>query len=84
MRPICVPCQREMKANKTGRVLQLVSDGKPYQLWSSDEWRCEELRGDDAAGYGRGPMVSAEIDPVGYERLLRYEDTHTNVVTISV
>ena len=84
MRPVCVPCKREMKANKTGRVLEVIvrGEGRPYQLWSADEWKCEGCGATVISGYGRGPMVNADVDPDGYAKLRAYEVGVDNVVTI--
>ena len=85
MRPVCVSCKREMRANKTGRVLELLSPAPaPYQLWSCDEWRCEGCGATVLAGYGRGPMFDANVDPQGYAALRAYEAGVGNIVVIAV
>jgi hypothetical protein len=55
MKPICVPCQRFFKPEKTGFYFlegmpfgERVKPGKaeahkwkPYKLWCGDRWKCE-------------------------------------------
>jgi hypothetical protein len=72
-----------MTCAKTGRVLELQSPApEPYQLWSCDEWRCEGCGATVLAGYGRGPMEEAEVNPEGYWALRAYEVADRNLVTI--
>jgi len=85
MRPVCVPCKREMKANKTGCVLELLSPApEPYQLWSGDEWKCDGCGATVITGYGRAAMFDAHADPEGYAAHRAYEAEIDNVVTIEV
>ena len=85
MRPVCVPCKREMSCAKNGRVLELLSPApEPYQLWSADEWRCPVCDATVLSGYGRGPMREAHVDPQEYDALRAYEASANNVMTIEV
>ena len=85
MRPVCVPCTREMACSKTGRVLELLSLATAtYQLWSCDEWLCTGCGAVVLSGYGRGPMVDAHADSEGYRKLRAYEAHAGNIVTIQV
>jgi len=85
MRPVCVPCKREMACSKTGRVLELLSPApEPYQLWSCDEWTCAGCGAVVLSGYGRGPMVEAHVDSEGYRKLRAYEAHADNIVAIEV
>jgi len=85
MRPVCVPCKREMTCSKTGRVLELLSPApQPYQLWSCDEWLCTGCGAVVLSGYGRGPMMDAHANPVDYAALRAYEAQVDNIVTIEV
>ena len=85
MRPVCVPCKQEMRASKTGRVLELLSPApSPYQLWSADEWVCEGCGATVISGYGRAAMFYANVDPEGYAALRAYEASVNNIVTIEV
>ena len=40
MRPVCVECRIPMRASKNDRGYLETSDGKPFRLWSSDEYQC--------------------------------------------
>lgn len=82
-RPVCVTCQREMRCNKNGRILEMISGGEPYQLWSGDEYKCPTCGLAVIARYGSNPIVEA-FDWDGYQRYLNYELEHKNVVSIDV
>ena len=82
-RPVCVNCRREMRCSKTGRVLEMVSAGRPYQLWSVDEFKCPTCGMRVLAGYGRAPMAEG-FDEDRYATMKEYEETEKNVVSIVV
>jgi len=85
MRPVCVLCKREMRANKNGRILELLSPSpEPYQLWSGDEWKCDICGATVIVGYGRAAMFDADANPEGYAKFHTYEKSQDNVVTIEV
>lgn len=82
--PVCVKCRREMRCNKNGRVLEIVSGGFPYQLWSGDEYVCPECGAQVITRYG-GECIAQHYgsdDPDRYERFLQFEKSRNNVVTI--
>jgi len=85
MRPVCVPCKREMACSKTGRVLELLSPAPdPYELWSCDEWTCAGCGAVVLSGYGRHAMFAALTDGPDYAALRAYEAHVNNIVTIEV
>lgn len=58
MRPICVPCNRMMSAEKNGVCFTtLLPDGKRYQLWSGDKWKCPTCGHEIISGVGHSPIA---------------------------
>jgi hypothetical protein len=72
-----------MRCSKTGRVLELVSAERPYQLWSGDEWKCPVCEARVIAGYGQAAMVEG-FDEDRYAKMKEYEENEKNVVSIVV
>ncbi len=66
--PICVPCGRRMTIEKNSAlVLLLDGDRQPYQIWSTDRWRCG---GCDHAVCRSASVPIAERYERGFEALL--------------
>lgn len=58
MRPICVGCKIMMFVEKNGvYFLTLLPDGRRYQLWSGDKWKCRECGGEIIQGVGHHPIA---------------------------
>jgi hypothetical protein len=58
MRPICVPCSRTMNAEKNGVCFTTIfSDGRRYQLWSGDKWKCPDCKAEIIVGVGQSPIA---------------------------
>ena len=57
-RPFCVKCGRAMRASRIGIAVEFVmEDGRPYQVWAGDEFRCESCGATVVTGYGRKPIT---------------------------
>ena len=58
MRPVCIPCRREMKPSHTGAVLQENVDegGRPYKIWSVDIFKCPGCGTEVASGFANNPL----------------------------
>ena len=58
MRPVCVECSIHMVALKNDRgFLTTHSDGKPFQLWSCDEYVCPSCDHKILTGFGYQPIA---------------------------
>ena len=78
--PICVPCARSMTIEKNSAlVLILDGEGKPYQFWSSDRYRCKSCGTSACCGFGNVP-VAERLDP-GFEALLCSSEERLTVET---
>ena len=82
-RPVCVHCKRELRCSKNGRVLELISAGEPYQLWSGDEFQCPDCGTRVIVGYGREPMAEG-FQKDRYAAMKQFENSRQNVVSIIV
>lgn len=59
----CANCKTWMNPNKTGRtVLETDDDGKPYKLWSGDEYKCPRCKFCAVAGFGITPLAAEGYD----------------------
>ncbi len=71
-RPMCVPCAREMNCHQNSFIVHVTASGEPYQIWSSDAWRCPECKHMIVSGFGRSPVAEAHVDPpLAFERWLQ-------------
>ena len=76
--PICVPCARSMTIEKNSAlVLILDGEGKPYQFWSTDRYRCGGC--DHAVLSGMGSMPMAERYQRGFDALLNSSEERLTV-----
>lgn len=71
MKPICVPCQRFYRTEKSGYYfIEGMPEGNtaqpgtatpeqwhPYKLWTGDLWRCEGCGATLISGTGREPIA---------------------------
>ena len=55
--PVCLNCGVEMYPFENGINLMYLSDGKPYQIWRADEYRCPMCNARIAAGFGIHPVA---------------------------
>lgn len=55
--PICLECCREMRCMQNEHVVEIVSDGRPYELWSGDRWVCETCPNAVVTGFGMIPIA---------------------------
>lgn len=67
MKPVCVPCQRFFRMEKSGfyfiEGMPIGNDAqpgtaepakwRPYKLWVGDKWRCEGCGAEILSGFGR-------------------------------
>lgn len=79
--PVCVPCRREMRCSKNGRVLETLSAGEPYQLWSGDEFECPSCGTRVIARFGMEPIAEAH-EGARYQVNREWEAQHENLVVI--
>ena len=65
---VCVRCALEMRACKTGDVVEeLDSSGAPYKVWSCDRFECPSCLLQVLVNFGRQPI--AEHYQPSYEAL---------------
>ena len=57
-RPVCPPCQVEMRPERNGVGLLDYADFGPYQLWDTDLWECPKCHHQIVIGFGDSPMYS--------------------------
>ncbi|KKK89938.1 hypothetical protein LCGC14_2728070 [marine sediment metagenome] len=56
-RPVCPKCNRELHPETNGvGVLDLGGDGKPYELYDADLWKCPGCGIEVVGGFGQGPI----------------------------
>lgn len=56
--PICVKCNREMKAERNGVTAEeLLKDGSSYKLWSTDMFKCPDCGALVLSGFGHSPIA---------------------------
>ena len=56
-RPVCSPCEVEMRPFKNGVVVVDYAERGPYQLWEADEWACPKCKHKIVVGFGAGPVA---------------------------
>lgn len=84
LQPLCVRCKRFMRCHKNGRAVEILSGealNQPYQLWSGDEWRCEECGITIVAGFGHGPVAEAGLHAY-YPDLVTFEAGQNNLIHV--
>ena len=95
MKPICVPCQRFFKPERTGTdVLEQMPDGavpkampgttdahrwSPYKLWKGDLWKCPSCEATIVVGVGINP-IAEHFEP-GFAKEL--EHVKNGLVTVN-
>jgi hypothetical protein len=80
MRPICAKCCTAMRCTKNSRAVEIMSDGKPYQLWYGDEWGCDGCGALIVTGFGRGPI--AEAYRANYASVVASERDYGTIVMV--
>lgn len=54
--PVCVKCQLEMRPKLNGvGLLELATPNRPYQIWSSDLFKCPRCNYEILIGYAEVP-----------------------------
>jgi hypothetical protein len=68
----CVKCERSLKVVKNGAwVVFMAGDPpEPYQIWSSDIYRCTKCGFEVCAGWSRSPLAEHH-EPVFAELLIK-------------
>lgn len=56
-RPVCSPCEVEMRPFKNGVVVVDYSARGPYLLWEADEWACPKCKHKVVVGFGESPIA---------------------------
>ena len=82
MIPICATCQREMRCTKTGRAVELISAGAPYQLWQGDEFGCDGCGASIVTGFWKGPIREAHHPD--YAAMVACEASNGRVIRVTV
>lgn len=82
MSPICCTCACEMRCSKTGRVILLVANGHPYQMWHGDEFTCPQCGARAVLGFG-ADAYSHDWQP-DFARLLEVERADHNIIEVQV
>lgn len=54
--PVCCKCQKIMTCSKTGRGVLIEASGRPYQVWSGDEFACKDCGATAVVQYAREPV----------------------------
>ena len=72
-RPVCLPCNCEMRPETNGVGILDVTDNGDYELWDADKWKCPECGREVVGGFGSGP-ISAHYEDDFQRMIKRYED----------
>ena len=81
MTPVCVSCRRIMSCSKTGRKVEVLASGRPYELWSGDEYTCRECGAVVVATFAR-ECLHADTDAAVYAPLRMFEAENGNLVVV--
>jgi len=74
-RAVCVKCNQQMGPVKNDfPILETYDDGRPYQIWLGDLYRCPECRGEIVMGFGLRP-VAEDWRPDFESKLKSYNPT---------
>ena len=57
-RPVCKRCNCEMRPETNGVGVLDIVQGRPYELWSADLWRCPGCGVEIVGGYGNVPIAA--------------------------
>lgn len=57
VKPVCMPCKREMKVAKNGVSVLFNADFGPYEVHQADVWECDGCGATVANGWGNGPIA---------------------------
>lgn len=60
--PICCKCGTVMTCSKTGRGVLIEANGRPYQVWSGDEFACGECGATAVVQFAREPVSEHYMD----------------------
>ena len=56
--PVCCKCSRPMYPRKNSiPVVDIDKQGRPYQFWQADKWRCPECKIEIATGFSDSPVI---------------------------
>lgn len=69
MPPVCVKCEIEMRPKKNAVMLEVMTDERPYQVYSADLWECVECHAEVVVGVARNPRLEWWED--GYQQKLK-------------
>ena len=61
-RPVCVKCNRELHPETNGVGVLDKADGRAYELYDADLWKCPGCGMEVVGGFGSGP-ISAHYEP---------------------
>jgi hypothetical protein len=66
---VCVKCQVELRPELNGfKVVEMMSDDRPYKIWDSDKWKCPECGFEVVSGFGYN--AEKEHFETGFDTLL--------------
>ena len=82
LKPVCVPCERFMRMQKSGYYfiegMPLGNDAKPglaeiarwkdYKLWSGDLWKCPDCGASVISGVGYSPIAEHYQEDFGRKK----------------
>lgn len=58
LKPICGTCSREFTKIRSGvPVIEMMSEKRPYKIWSVDLWKCFSCNIKIYEGYGNEPVI---------------------------
>ena len=76
-RPVCPKCSRELHPEKNGvGVLDLNDNGKPYEVYDADLWKCPSCGMEVVGGFGNSPIAAHYQD--NFQKMLDGYDVLIN------
>lgn len=57
-RPVCMKCKRELHPEENGVGVLDMANGRAYELFDADLWKCPGCGMEVVGGFGRKPIAS--------------------------
>ena len=57
-RPVCTKCNRELRPETNGVGVLDTVEGRPYELFDADLWKCPGCDMEVVGGFAHGPIAS--------------------------
>jgi len=75
-RPVCSKCNRELHPETNGVGVLDMANGRPYEIFDADLWKCPGCGIEVVGGFGQGPISAHYKDNFqqvidGYEVIIK-------------